>query len=46
MPSAEVLRELTDSRWIVFDVLSTFFAHEDPWIALGIVHILAAAAVF
>ncbi|KZW01238.1 hypothetical protein EXIGLDRAFT_603199 [Exidia glandulosa HHB12029] len=35
MPSAEVLRELTDSRWSVFDVLPTFFAHDDPWIALA-----------
>ncbi|EJD34911.1 hypothetical protein AURDEDRAFT_117527 [Auricularia subglabra TFB-10046 SS5] len=35
MPSAEVLRELTDSKWIVFDVLPVFFSHEDPWIVLA-----------
>jgi acetyl-CoA carboxylase/biotin carboxylase 1 len=34
-PSAESLRELTDSRFIVYDVLSTFFTHKDRWISLG-----------
>ncbi|THU97749.1 acetyl CoA carboxylase [Dendrothele bispora CBS 962.96] len=29
-PSAEVLRELTDSRYTVFDVLPAFFNHSDP----------------
>ncbi|KAG8788142.1 acetyl-coenzyme-A carboxylase [Serendipita sp. 397] len=28
-PNLEVLKELTDSRWIVFDVLPTFFSHSD-----------------
>ncbi|KAJ3872450.1 acetyl-CoA carboxylase [Lentinula edodes] len=34
-PSAEVLRELSDSRYTVFDVLSAFFEHEDHMIPLG-----------
>lgn len=34
-PSAEFLRELTDSRFIVYDVLPTFFTHKDRWISLG-----------
>ncbi|KAG8851514.1 acetyl-coenzyme-A carboxylase [Tulasnella sp. 330] len=34
-PSTEVLKELTDSRWIVYDVLPTFFNHDDQWIALA-----------
>lgn len=34
-PSADVLRELTDSRYIVFDVLPAFFTHEDPMVRLG-----------
>ncbi|KAI0032669.1 acetyl CoA carboxylase [Vararia minispora EC-137] len=34
-PSAEVLKELSDSRYTVYDVLPSFFANEDPWIALA-----------
>ena len=34
-PHPEVLKELTDSRHSVYDVLPIFFNHEDPWIALG-----------
>ncbi|KAH7094196.1 acetyl-CoA carboxylase [Auriculariales sp. MPI-PUGE-AT-0066] len=34
-PSADILRELTDSRWVVFDVLPTFFSHEDQWVVLA-----------
>jgi acetyl-CoA carboxylase/biotin carboxylase 1 len=31
----ETLRELSDSRYTVFDVLPAFFANEDPWVTLG-----------
>jgi hypothetical protein len=34
-PNLEVLKELTDSRWIVYDVLPTFFSHSDHNITLG-----------
>ncbi|KAF8329498.1 acetyl CoA carboxylase [Cantharellus anzutake] len=34
-PSAEVLKELSDSRWIVYDVLPTFFKHPDPSVELA-----------
>ena len=34
-PATEVLRELVDSRYTVYDVLPTFFNHADPWVALG-----------
>ena len=34
-PSTEILRELTDSRYTVFDVLPAFFANDDPWVTLG-----------
>jgi acetyl-CoA carboxylase / biotin carboxylase 1 len=34
-PSTEILRELTDSRYTVFDVLPAFFADDDPWVTLG-----------
>jgi acetyl-CoA carboxylase/biotin carboxylase 1 len=35
MPSSEVLRELSDSRYTVYDVLPSFFQSEDSWISLG-----------
>lgn len=34
-PNLEVLKELTDSRWIMYDVLPTFFSHADTNIALA-----------
>ncbi|KAF8540812.1 acetyl-CoA carboxylase [Trichophaea hybrida] len=34
-PSLEVLREVIDSKFTVFDVLPTFFAHSDPWVSLA-----------
>ncbi|KAJ3915986.1 acetyl-CoA carboxylase [Lentinula edodes] len=34
-PSAEVLRELSDSRYTVFDVLSAFFEHEDHMVPVA-----------
>ena len=34
-PATEILRELSDSRYTVFDVLPAFFANEDPWVTLG-----------
>jgi acetyl-CoA carboxylase/biotin carboxylase 1 len=35
-PSAEVLKELSDSRYTVYDVLPAFFNHEDPMVTLGL----------
>ena len=40
-PSTEILRELTDSRYTVFDVLPAFFANADPWVTLGMALFLA-----
>ncbi|ANB10966.1 acetyl-CoA carboxylase ACC1 [Sugiyamaella lignohabitans] len=34
-PSYEVLREVVDSRYTVFDVLIQFFTHPDPYIVLA-----------
>lgn len=34
-PSAEILRELSDSRYTVYDVLPAFFSHADPVVTLG-----------
>ncbi|KAL4066080.1 acetyl-CoA carboxylase [Scleroderma citrinum] len=34
-PSAEVLRELSDSRYTVYDVLPAFFSHADPHVTMA-----------
>ncbi|KAH9992441.1 acetyl CoA carboxylase [Russula vinacea] len=34
-PGTEILRELSDSRYTVFDVLPAFFVNEDPWVSLA-----------
>ncbi|EFI27362.1 acetyl CoA carboxylase [Coprinopsis cinerea okayama7 len=34
-PSAEILKELSDSRYTVFDVLPAFFGHQDPMVRLA-----------
>jgi acetyl-CoA carboxylase / biotin carboxylase 1 len=31
----DVLRELSDSRYTVFDVIPAFFVNKDPWVTLG-----------
>lgn len=34
-PSLDVIKEVVDSKYTVFDVLPLFFAHEDPWVSLA-----------
>jgi acetyl-CoA carboxylase/biotin carboxylase 1 len=34
-PSIDILNELSNSRFTVYDVLSFFFKHEDPWVVLA-----------
>ena len=34
-PSIDILTELSNSRFTVYDVLSYFFKHNDPWIVLA-----------
>lgn len=34
-PSIDVIKEVVDSKYTVFDVLTLFFAHEDPWVSLA-----------
>ncbi|PUU77794.1 acetyl-CoA carboxylase [Tuber borchii] len=34
-PHQETLKEVIDSKYTVLDVLSTFFAHADPWVSLA-----------
>ncbi|RVX72559.1 Acetyl-CoA carboxylase [Exophiala mesophila] len=34
-PDLDILKEVVDSRYTVFDVLPLFFAHSDPWVGLA-----------
>lgn len=34
-PNLDIIKELVDSKYTVFDVLPIFFAHEDAWVALA-----------
>ncbi|KAJ6098906.1 hypothetical protein N7467_000441 [Penicillium canescens] len=34
-PAFEVLKEVVDSKYTVFDVLPRFFVHSDPWVTLA-----------
>lgn len=34
-PDAQVLHELVDSHYTIYDVLPAFFLHENPWVALA-----------
>ncbi|KAL7800619.1 acetyl-CoA carboxylase [Trichoderma afarasin] len=34
-PSFDVIKEVVDSKYTVFDVLTSFFAHDDPWVSLA-----------
>ncbi|WWD21283.1 hypothetical protein CI109_105767 [Kwoniella shandongensis] len=44
LPSGDILKEVTDSRYTVFDVLTTFFDHEDPWVALAALEVYVRRA--
>ena len=44
LPSSDVLKEVTDSRYTVFDVLTTFFDHDDPWVALAALEVYVRRA--
>ncbi|EIW67071.1 hypothetical protein TREMEDRAFT_40657 [Tremella mesenterica DSM 1558] len=43
-PSSDSLKEVTDSRYTVYDVLSTFFDHDDPWISLAALEVYVRRA--
>ncbi|KAK5946859.1 acetyl-coenzyme-A carboxylase [Knufia obscura] len=34
-PDLDVLKDVVDSQYTVFDVLPLFFAHQDPWVGLA-----------
>lgn len=43
-PALEVLKEVVDSKYTVFDVLPQFFAHEDPWVGLAALEVYVRRA--
>lgn len=44
LPSSDILKEVTDSRYTVYDVLTTFFDHEDPWVAIAALEVYVRRA--
>ncbi|KAI9670036.1 MAG: acetyl-coenzyme-A carboxylase [Caeruleum heppii] len=34
-PNLDILKEVVDSKYTVFDVLPLFFGHSDPWVSLA-----------
>ena len=34
-PDLDILKEVVDSKYTVFDVLPLFFGHKDPWVSLA-----------
>ena len=43
-PDLDVLREVVDSKYTVFDVLPKFFAHSDPWVSLAALEVYVRRA--
>ncbi|OHW90182.1 acetyl-carboxylase [Colletotrichum incanum] len=43
-PSLDVIKEVVDSKYTVFDVLTLFFAHEDPYVSLAALEVYVRRA--
>ncbi|KAB5511412.1 acetyl-CoA carboxylase [Coniochaeta sp. 2T2.1] len=43
-PSLDVIKEVVDSKYTVFDVLPLFFGHEDPWVGLAALEVYVRRA--
>ncbi|KWU41533.1 hypothetical protein RHOSPDRAFT_36903 [Rhodotorula sp. JG-1b] len=43
-PRAEILKDVIDSRFTVFDVLPAFFQHQDQWVALAALEVYVRRA--
>ena len=43
-PDLDVLKEVVDSKFTVFDVLPIFFNHQDPWVALAALEVYVRRA--
>ncbi|KAK3334548.1 acetyl-CoA carboxylase [Neurospora tetraspora] len=43
-PSLDIIKEVVDSKYTVFDVLTLFFAHEDPWVSAAALEVYVRRA--
>ena len=43
-PSIDIIKEVVDSKYTVFDVLTLFFANEDPWVSLAALEVYVRRA--
>jgi acetyl-CoA carboxylase / biotin carboxylase 1 len=43
-PSLDIIKEVVDSKYTVFDVLTLFFAHDDPWVNLAALEVYVRRA--
>lgn len=43
-PDLDVIREVIDSKYTVFDVLPKFFGHHDPWVSLAALEVYVRRA--
>ncbi|KAF2104533.1 acetyl-CoA carboxylase acc1 [Rhizodiscina lignyota] len=43
-PNYEIIQEVVDSKYTVFDVLPYFFGHQDPWVSLAALEIYTRRA--
>ncbi|QIW94738.1 hypothetical protein AMS68_000256 [Peltaster fructicola] len=43
-PNFDVIKEVVDSKYTVFDVLPQFFVHQDPWVSLAALEVYTRRA--
>ncbi|KAK3934455.1 acetyl-CoA carboxylase [Diplogelasinospora grovesii] len=43
-PNLDVIKEVVDSKYTVLDVLTLFFAHDDPWVSLAALEVYVRRA--
>lgn len=43
-PSLDVIKEVVDSKYTVFDVLTSFFGHDDPWVSMAALEVYVRRA--
>ncbi|KAK5154946.1 hypothetical protein LTR04_005927 [Oleoguttula sp. CCFEE 6159] len=43
-PNFDVIKEVVDSKYTVFDVLPHFFGHQDPWVSLAALEVYTRRA--
>lgn len=43
-PALDVIKEVIDSKYTVFDVLALFFGHEDPWVSIAALEVYVRRA--